>query len=773
MRAIVEHLNSQTAFRRFLDHYSQDTRKLIVFCGAGASKEANLPDWDELVRLVRAELDQPVYSADDIKRKVQKFDYEDDFWNKFSIAKDIMGANYSSVIEPLLRTTSPLPSFYRHIWKLRVSGLVTMNLDGLAQRGYVETEHKLPQVLTGKEAFHAKNAFLGTSGPTIVELHGNIDKPGSWILTKEDYLHISGDEAYRQFLRNIYSNSIVLIYGLSAGDASVSGQLEYLNDIRSSNGHYYLLKREPATEQDHSLAKELGIQLIYLPVTESWEKGFESFAEYVHRYKPKDPHPDVVLSDSAANFVLPPAADLLTETPDEVRKKLNAASKGFQGDETKFSAFKEEYDLAINHAARIKLGTENSEWLGRKIISERGAGNFGRVFQAEDGVGGTVAIKIAHEAVRDNPVMLNSFRRGVSSMRYISKSQIAGVVRIIDASELPPSIIMEFVNGVNLEEAINQDYISTIEQRLLTIIRVCKIVHSCHTHEKAILHRDLRPQNIMIGGEFWERIDYNEIKVLDFDLSWFEGAVGQDYYMPASSALGYLAPEQIDPRSKWGARSGLVDVYGLAMLLYFALSKQHPSAAASEREDWRTRVGEASAKAYSTTWKSLPNRVTRLIMDATHPVQEARPLLENFILRLEQIKEMAAGIFIADADVLLEEIFNRVFPGYDSRDGYIFQNFSGVTMSASTDYANRRYKFTIESIATESASRTNMGKYLSESINKLKDALSTVGAVDRDGSLVGRSRLKVSCSIPIPENFSEMTRLVTAMQTGVQQARIE
>lgn len=773
MNSVIDFLGEQTAFKRFLDLYSQQTRKLIVFCGAGASKEAGLPDWDGLVKKVREELVQPIYRSEESKRKISKFDLEDDFWTKLSLAKEITGENYFTIIESILSSQANPPSFFRNIWNLRVSGLITMNLDGLAQKGFVERHSRLPHLYTGREAFHAKNAFIDDASPTIVELHGNIEKRSSWILTKEDYESLSGDPAYSQFLRNIFANSIVLIYGLSAGDASVTGQLRYLKETKTANGQYFLLKRAPATDADRELSVTLGIQPIYIPDKESWESGFGKFSQYVGSYKSKEPPPSIVLSATAGEDELPEVTELLSLTPDEVRRRLNSASQRFIGNEIGFSNFKDRYDLAINHAARVKIGTNNDHWLGHKLISERGSGNFGRVFQASDNKDGYVAIKIAHEAVRDNHVMLNSFRRGVSSMRYLSESDIRGIVRIVDASELPPSIVMDYVNGVNFEEAINQGYISELSGRLQAIRRICEIVLSCHTHEKSILHRDLRPQNIMIGGDFWEHIDLDEIKVLDFDLSWFEGATGQDYYMPATSALGYLAPEQLDANSKYSARSGLVDVYGLSMLLYFALAKQHPTAAASEREDWATRISEACAKVYSPNWKCLPARIARLIADGTNASQEERPLLPTFIERIKELEELSSGYFVNIADIILHEIFQRLFSSYHYGDVFRHENYSGVTVFAKPQYDRERFLFTFESLATEYTKRSNLGKYLSESLMKVRDIVKSIGEIDKDDTNIGMSRMKLTLRIPFPENFAELDRLTSTLERAITSMRIE
>lgn len=774
MSKVIEHLRQQTAFTRFLDTYSRSTRKFIVFCGAGASREAGFPDWDELAALVRKEMNQPIYSTEFDKDSIQNFDNEDNLWKKFSISKNLLAENYYTTIDSILNRKSRTPKFFTRVWDLRLSGLVTMNLDGLAQQGFVETTGKNPNIYTGREAFSARDAFLDTENPTIIELHGNVRKRESWILTEDDYNQISNEEAYKQFLRSIFSQSLVLIYGLSAGDISVNGQLTYLNSIKSANGEYFLLKRLPSTESDRSLSRELGIQPIYLPSSETWEKGFEEFTNYVSKFQKKDPKPSIVLSDKASDEELPSTAELLTLPPDEVRLRLNAASRRFIDNEDEFRTFKEKYDLAIHHAARVRLGTENGNWLGYKLITELGSGNFGRVFQASDHENNNhVAIKIAHEAVRDNPVMLDSFRRGVASMRYLSASGIEGTVKLIDASELPPSIIMEHIVGINFEEIVNHGYLKDTIDVLKTILRISKIVFSCHTNEISILHRDLRPQNIMIGGEFWDEIKDEFVNVLDFDLSWFEGATGQDYYMPATSALGYLAPEQLDKNSKYSARSALVDVYGLSMLFYFSLAKQHPSAAAPTRDDWPNRIHEASLKAFSSQWKCLPARIEKILLEGTHKEQERRPMLPAFIEIIEELIDLTKIEFRAKPQIILHEMFYRIFGKSVQQGEHSYTNYSGVKLSAFPLYDKGIFKFVIDAVAMDSANRVNLGKYLSISLNKAKDIVKKVGTIDVKDSHVGQSRMKLSFSIDVPQNFVELDEYTRVLDQAISAMRID
>src|SRR5262249_19122978 len=148
--------------------------------------------------------------------------------------------------------------------------------------------------------------------------------------------------------------------------------------------------------------------------------------------------------------------------------------------------------------------------------------------------------KIARDQVRQDRLMLNNFRRGVRSMGMLSNSSIVGVPRIIDVSELPPYIVMEFVNGKTLDRAVFENLLSSLADRIKAVRLAAEILLQCHRHENTILHRDLRPSNIMIDGDLWGSGALESVVVLDFDLSWHVGANDDEYIMTNANALGYL-----------------------------------------------------------------------------------------------------------------------------------------------------------------------------------------------------------------------------------------
>jgi serine/threonine protein kinase len=541
-------------------------------------------------------------------------------------------------------------------------------------------------------------------------------------------------------------------------------------------GKYFLIKRNNENG-DAEITKNLPINLIYTGQEKSWEEGFSDFVRRVRSKIPQDENALPVVSTSLAADDIPPPHELIRNTPDEIRTHLAAATKKFYKndifDYESYRIFCKKYDTAIHISTRINPNDSQQSWLGNRITTELGRGNFGRVYQAFNSNEESIAIKVAHMEVRDDEAMLNSFRRGVDSMRFLSKSEIPGVVRLIDASEIPPSIIMEYVQGVDLQKYINDNYAGSILEKLNIFRWISEIIFECHSHERIILHRDLRPSNIMITGEYWERVTKEDIRILDFDLSWFQGASGAEFYMNASQALGFLAPEQIDSRSVYSNRSALVDVYGLGMLLYFMVSREIPNANASTRSDWRERVRNASAYLFHKDWKSSKNIFETLVVSCTNEKQNARPKLLDLIDKVNILLGIMEGRFPFDADSCILEILGRLSPGgaeidfdRNKRQGR-FVSGAGAIVELGTD--GRVITCTIKRTLGEGANRITRGKILTDALFKARSKIETFAKVDERNTSTFQGGNQIRFSFDVISNLKDMN----AVAGGIDFAAVE
>ena len=200
------------------------------------------------------------------------------------------------------------------------------------------------------------------------------------------------------------------------------------------------------------------------------------------------------------------------------------------------------------------------------FVKELGSGGMGTVYLAEDReLNRLVAIKVLNtpEATED---LRNRMTR---EAQIIARLEHPGIVPVHDVGVLPDGRVfyaMKFVRGSRLDEYNAQD--SSIRDRLRKFQAVCDAVAFAHAH--GVIHRDLKPQNIMIGS-------FGEVLVLDWGVAkirddprssasfqTMEGTViGTRHYMSPEQARGEI--DELDERS---------DIYALGAVLYFLLNDQ-------------------------------------------------------------------------------------------------------------------------------------------------------------------------------------------------------
>jgi len=190
---------------------------------------------------------------------------------------------------------------------------------------------------------------------------------------------------------------------------------------------------------------------------------------------------------------------------------------------------------------------------------------MGAVFRAWDPkLRREVAVKVM---LGDEPRARERFRReGLA----IARLEHPHIIQVIDVDATPdgrPFLVMELVEGRSLESAVEGDHLTDIEAAAV-VEKIARAV--AHAHSEGILHRDIKPQNILIEGRS------GEPKLLDFGLAKIADLQAEgESLTQAGSMIGtpdYMAPEQLDKDQI----SELSDVYGLGATLYHALTGSPP-----------------------------------------------------------------------------------------------------------------------------------------------------------------------------------------------------
>src|SRR5918999_2670528 len=203
-----------------------------------------------------------------------------------------------------------------------------------------------------------------------------------------------------------------------------------------------------------------------------------------------------------------------------------------------------------------------------------GSGGYADVYLARDLRTNTiVAVKILHAHVARDPDVAARFEREASLARRLQTPHVA---RILDAGQdptSPPFMVMEFVQGLTVSEMIRRRGPFPIDDAVEIVDQVLSALGAAHA--LGIVHRDIKPQNMMIDAE-------RRLKVLDFGVARVAGAGS----MTASGHLlgtpEYMAAEQVDGR----AVDFRVDLYAAGAVLYQLLSGRPPFVRYADTDLW-------------------------------------------------------------------------------------------------------------------------------------------------------------------------------------------
>ena len=666
---------------------------------------------------------------------------EKNYWVAFEILKNALGStSYKAALREVLGAAdkASVPKAYEVLWNLRIGGILNLNLDRLATRAYTSL-NKDKQIVefSGKDCGNFIHMFKSTL-PFIANLHGHSADASTWVLTSPELRGLSASQGYRTFINTCISSRTILFLGISAQDTAVGGHLERLAKQNIDTGqHFWVTHR--SDEAQEKWAESVGIRIIYYNGDNNHEELHKILNDLLKFVPQEESQAPPVQSPIGADLVvcapvLSPE-ELAPRSAEEQRQILNIYARkilehGTADEYEKYEQFCKEYESPIYRSWHVSVRPPHNVLLGYVIKSEIGRGAYGRVFQADAPDGTNVAIKILHQEIREDTERLQSFRRGIRAMRYLSERGIKGMIPYRQAAEIPACTIMDYIPGPNLKEAVESRQIGDWETVLKISVELARILKSAHGIPERVLHRDIRPSNIMLQG-FYDNSGAWNVVLLDFDLSWHNHAI-EVSVMNVNAATGYLAPEQVMRNNIASTRSALVDSYGLGMTLYFLRRAIEPKFLEHRHETWKDtlkQLGEIKCD----EWKSLPKRFARVIHNATLDKQSDRWDMSFILGELERLQEaFRRPKNVIAAELLAEEItmrgeFSHVFSWNQDRVSGIAQLPSGIEVHVKADESQREVKVSLYWRNTgRNASHKNIKKWHNVACDKafasLKDA---------------------------------------------------
>ncbi len=285
------------------------------------------------------------------------------------------------------------------------------------------------------------------------------------------------------------------------------------------------------------------------------------------------------------------------------------------------------------------------------IIGHGGMSTVYRAQRSDDQFQQSVAVKVVHAGFVDNTEKFARFRAERQILADINHPNIA---RLLDGGVTTtglPYLVMEYIEGQNLDEYAEAHKLST-EARLGLFRQLCAAVQ--HAHQNLIVHRDLKPANVMVTTD-------GIPKLLDFGIAKLLTPAGYDesavHTRPAERLMTpeYASPEQI----RGEAITTAADIYGLGVLLYELLTGSRPF-----------RIGGLS-----------PGEIERLICD-TAPAPPST-------VRSQAPSRPLGGIALSDLDrIVLKALHKTPARRYSSANDFsadIERYLSGFPVTARPD----------------------------------------------------------------------------------------
>lgn len=192
---------------------------------------------------------------------------------------------------------------------------------------------------------------------------------------------------------------------------------------------------------------------------------------------------------------------------------------------------------------------------GHLLVQRLGSGGMGTVYEAESAVGAPVAMKVLSPMLAAEPSLRERFRR---EARALTKVKHPRVVQLFEEGEDKGFCwySMELVKGLDLRHRIDKGPMSAAE---VDALAVALLEALGAVHEAGVVHRDIKPGNILIGPE--------GPRLCDFGIAQVSGATTLTESAAMLGSLRYMAPEQ-----RWGKADDRSDLYSLGVVLHEALS---------------------------------------------------------------------------------------------------------------------------------------------------------------------------------------------------------
>src|SRR5580700_10048088 len=214
--------------------------------------------------------------------------------------------------------------------------------------------------------------------------------------------------------------------------------------------------------------------------------------------------------------------------------------------------------LAMN---TLQAGDKLDHYRIESLVAQSGMACIYRGLDLQTGT--VVAIKVPHFEVESDPLLFDRFKREEEIGKRLDHP---GVMKVFgDGEHSRVYMVMEWLDGRLLRSILNEERKFTADRAIRIALEICEALE--YIHKQGVVHRDLKPDNIMVASD-------DRIKLIDFGIASSAGARRLTFakFTPSMGTPDYVSPEQV--KSKRG--DARTDVYALGVIFYEMLTGEMP-----------------------------------------------------------------------------------------------------------------------------------------------------------------------------------------------------